>query len=385
MEGAMRSRWNFKVCPQEIQGHAERFLAPVLGMGQGGPKCTVAMLLQVVLIAAARMWSIFSTCLSLKTISDQAVRKGLRACLPKRQRYLEEKLNRALLEPLPQRSRRRARVLAIDLHEIPYHGEPKRPRHLVHRKPKAGTTKFFAYATVCMVEKGLRYTLGYTWVQAKEKDTAVVERLLQCVEQSGIKIRRMLLDRGFFNVGLMKFLQSKNIPFLMPVVFRGRKPRPGKPYTGLRAFLRKLAGWYTHTHSWRGKEVTFRVCVAYKSYRHHRTKKRRSQKLVFAAWRISGTPTEVREAYRKRFGIEASYRQLGQARIRTSTRDPLLRLFFVGVALLLRNLWVWLQWLLLGKPDPEHFVDTKCFQLKGMLHDLARIIESHILLDFKLT
>src|SRR3984957_12936811 len=114
----MRSRWNFKVCPQEIQGHAQRLLAPVLSMGKGGPKCTVAVLMHVVLIAAARMWSLFSTCLSLQTISDQSVRQGLRACLPKRRRYLEEKITRALLKPLPKTSGRRPRALAVDRQNI---------------------------------------------------------------------------------------------------------------------------------------------------------------------------------------------------------------------------------------------------------------------------
>jgi IS4 transposase len=49
----------------------------------------------------------------------------------------------------------------------------------------------------------------------------------------------------------------------------------------------------------------------------------------------------VRQTYRRRFGIETSYRQMHQARIRTSTRDPRLRLLYVGVALILRNVWVW--------------------------------------------
>jgi putative transposase len=52
----------------------------------------------------------------------------------------------------------------------------------------------------------------------------------------------------------------------------------------------------------------------------------------------------VKETYRRRFAIETSYRQLQQARIRTSTREPLLRLLYVGVALILRNVWVWLHW-----------------------------------------
>jgi putative transposase len=51
----------------------------------------------------------------------------------------------------------------------------------------------------------------------------------------------------------------------------------------------------------------------------------------------------VRETYRTRFAIETTYRQMNQCRIRTCTRDPLLRLLFVGLALILRNVWVWLH------------------------------------------
>jgi putative transposase len=38
-----------------------------------------------------------------------------------------------------------------------------------------------------------------------------------------------------------------------------------------------------------------------------------------------------------------------QARIRTCTRNPVLRLLYVGVALLLRNVWVWLHWQVLAR------------------------------------
>ena len=35
--------------------------------------------------------------------------------------------------------------------------------------------------------------------------------------------------------------------------------------------------------------------------------------------------------------------RFSKARIRTSTRNPLLRLLFVGLALILRNVWVWIH------------------------------------------
>ena len=73
--------------------------------------------------------------------------------------------------------------------------------------------------------------------------------------------------------------------------------------------------------------------------------------LVYACWGVSPTTTHwVYQVYRQRFGIETSYRQLHEARIKTSTRDPLLRLLFVGIALLLRNVWVWVHWHCLSTP-----------------------------------
>ena len=42
------------------------------------------------------------------------------------------------------------------------------------------------------------------------------------------------------------------------------------------------------------------------------------------------------------------YRQLGEACIKTTTRHPTLRLLFVDIALLLRNVWVWVHWVYLA-------------------------------------
>ena len=83
--------------------------------------------------------------------------------------------------------------------------------------------------------------------------------------------------------------------------------------------------------------------MAYRTYRRRGEKKRRNQKLLFAAWRVNDSPTDTRERYRTRFGIETSYRQRRQARIYTCTPDPHLRLVFVAISLMLRNLWVWIH------------------------------------------
>ena len=216
----------------------------------------------------------------------------------------------------------------------------KHTNELCRGKPKSGTTKFHAYATICIVEKGQRYTLAYTWVKRGEKQAVIIARLVERVREIGLRIQCLLLDRAFFNVATMKYLQAVRMPFVMPVVMRGRKPKPGRAAKGLRAFRKKRAGWYRHTMKSKGAEVSFSVCVAYKTYHHHRTKKRCQKKLIYAVWGVGGAPRELRERYRKRFGIETSYRQRREARIRTCTRDPKMRLFYVGISLFLRTIWV---------------------------------------------
>jgi putative transposase len=68
-------------------------------------------------------------------------------------------------------------------------------------------------------------------------------------------------------------------------------------------------------------------------------------------WGIQPKTTHwVYPVYRLRFGIETGYRQLNEARIKTTTRNPQLRLLFIGIALLLRNLWVWVHWHYLASP-----------------------------------
>lgn len=327
---------------QDVQQFAEDCLQKHVRLQGTGRKGTADVLWKVLLWAAARVCSIAAICRRWQRgLSDQAVYDALAAQLPRRPRELAKRLNAALVEGLSRAVLKRARTAALDYHEVPYHGEPCKHRNeLCRGKPKSGTTKFHAYATICLVEKGQRFTLAYTWARRGEKQVVVIARLLERVRSMGLRLKGLLLDRAFFNVATMKYLQAVRLPFVMPVVMRGRKPKSGRAARGLRAFRRQRAGWYRPTLKSKSQEVSFSVCVAYKTYHHHRTKKRRQKKLIYAVWGMRGAPREWRERYRKRFGIETSYRQRREARIRTCTRDPKLRLLYVGISLFLRNIWV---------------------------------------------
>jgi hypothetical protein len=73
---------------------------------------------------------------------------------------------------------------------------------------------------------------------------------------------------------------------------------------------------------------------------------------VYATWGLKHHALHwIRGTYRRRFGIASSYRQAHQARMRTSRRQPAWHLLFMGVALVLRNVWGW--WHAEGMAQPR--------------------------------
>jgi hypothetical protein len=137
----MRSRRDYVVTKDEVYGYANEWLGSALRLEYEGTKCTASTLLQVLLIAASRVVSIFAACRDLADApSDQTIRNALAATLPAPPE-LEQRLNRALATKLPRALRRKPRIVAIDLTLIPYHGQKAHDEKEVYRSaPKSGST-----------------------------------------------------------------------------------------------------------------------------------------------------------------------------------------------------------------------------------------------------
>src|SRR4051812_35222417 len=288
-------------------------------------KTSARVLWSLLLAAAARITSLSDACQRLLDApSDETARKALLATLPD-YAVLQRQLNAALAGHLPKALRKPLQRLAIDLTLIPYHGQPFRDLDEVYRgQAKSGTSHFHAYATAYVVCRGQRFTVALTAVAKGEPLKEVVQRLLRQARSVGVKARLALLDRGFYSVDVIRYLQATRQPFLMPVVIRGLKPDDPRGPTATRVFAAmKRSGWFEHTLKG-GTRRTARVsiCVSCRNYRGQ-WKRHGRQALVDACWGVEGRScTWVREAYRTRFGIESSYRQMNQARGRTPTRRP---------------------------------------------------------------
>jgi hypothetical protein len=345
----------FTLTASRVQHHAASLLRRELRLKDFGGRCPVATLLAVVLTACCRLGSLFAAARRLAAApSHETVRQALLSNLPDLD-TLERRLNHALSADLPWRLTRRRLEMAADLTLLPYHGRPAGdPHELVRGQAKSGTTHFHAYATAYVVLHGQRFTVAMTYVRQGEKSENVLQRLLRRCAQMGVRPSLLLLDRGFWAVGVIRYLQAARYPFLMPVIARGRPTSHPKGPGGTRVFWGcRRGGWgrYTLQETGGGRQATVSICVHLRPRAGRRGKHGREH-LVYAfwGWKPSRSPRAVSERYRGRFGIETSYRQMNEARVTTCSRSPSVRLFLVGVALVLRNVWVWLHHEVLSTP-----------------------------------
>ncbi len=344
---------HYTITRSAVHQHTRELLQTCLRLPDFSPACTAAIFLHILLAASARLCSLSAACWSLAGApSRETIRRSLRRWLPTRDELLR-RLNRALAFEVPRAWRRRPQQVSIDLTLVPYHGLPLTDVLEIYRgQAKSGTSHFHAYATAYVNYRGQRFTLALTAVRQGEKLQDVLQRLLRRLSQLGIAVRMLLLDRGFWSVSVLRYLQRARYPFLMPVVLRGRPDDHPRGPSGTRVFaIRKRGGWDEYTLTAADKQTArVSICIHCRNYngqwgRHGR------QTLVYAFWGLQPSSTRwVRETYRKRFAIETSYRQMLQGKARTSTRHPEVRLLLVGVALVLRNIWVWLHYAVLSTP-----------------------------------
>ena len=251
--------------PAQVYRFAVAFCQPRLAFRSVG-KVTSEVLVTVLFAAAVRISSISETCRRLRDAPcEETYANALYAnlfCLEE----LKRKVNAAFVDHLPRPfaaaqaaapPRRRPDPLALLRPALP--GEP-RDRPL---PGQARTNSFFAYATAYLVLQGQRFTLAVTPVMRSECLKEVLQELLLLVSKAGLKPGLLLLDRGFYSVAVIRYLQRARRPFLMPVVCHGRKADHPKGPSGSNVFKQeKKSGWFRHTlKDGKKDKATVWICV----------------------------------------------------------------------------------------------------------------------------
>src|SRR5262245_18136656 len=310
------------------------WLATELGLSDYSDDVPATALAQCLLLAAALGVAVSAVTRRAADRGREVVRRGLACSMATGARALEGRLAAGLRHALPRQLRTRPVPLAIDIHRRPYYGDRDHAPGVTGGKAESGTAWFWSYATAVALLPGRRHTLAVTTVEPSDTLTDVVERLLAQVLWSGIDVRYVLLDRAFYAAGVVAALSARGLRFIIPLVRRGKEAQ--------KFFRRGCRGWFEHTFRSRNHEVEATVRVAVVPGPDG------NRALVFACSAGFGSAPGVALVYGRRFGIESSYRQLGECLAQTTSRDVVYRLLLVGVSLLIRARWVETQGVTLG-------------------------------------
>lgn len=109
---------------------------------------------------------------------------------------------------------------AIDYTKVPYYGEFN--RYVVRSEYKDGTDHFYEYATISIVQDGLRLCIYSRPVTLLDTKVDIVKEMIEEAGKRGVKIKLLLLDRAFFTVDCINLLERMGIGFIMPCVCNKR-------------------------------------------------------------------------------------------------------------------------------------------------------------------
>ena len=337
-----------RISANDIHNLVQEKLQKHFKLDREGCKYEADDIWDVVIGAAVERTTVETICNVTEGASANTVRDALKGVLPDEEQIdeLETELNKMLVTALPKKLLNKKLVCAIDLVLIPYHGQHEDEDEAIRRgRARSGTTHFHAYTTLYTVKYNKRYTLALQVVRYSDKAVDVLKRLQKRVKTLNICFKRLLLDREFDNNGVIEYLKKQSFPTIMPLTIRGKQGGTRAVLKGRKSHITA----YTRSSTLYSTQ-TFKVYIACK-YSKGRYKR---QGLFHFAYVVIGSlkmhPLQIYQEYRFRFGIEASYRLLNLIRARTTSKLSALRLFYVGIAFAMLNLWCFVKWTFVFTP-----------------------------------
>ncbi len=268
--------------------------------------------------------------------------------------------------------------IAVDLHERTYYGEAidkNRPQY-VRTKEERGTYRAYRYVTLGIVVHGFRFTVSCRYLDHRGKLVEVRQDVLADARKAGTQIERLYLDREFHTYDVLAWLQGQGLTVVLPLRLgsrqRKRWERGQKSYVVQHSIRdpRKKRG-----------PITFRIHVVVCYQNGKNWDRRGCQYLIYAVlWHVPlGAPhavplERIQHPYRRRFGIESSFRIAHEALPRTCARSVPWRLLYLGVSLMLQNVWyiLRLQYTSEGRQGPVGMVlREEVFRFQDMLEMLS--------------
>jgi len=207
-------------------------------------------------------------------------------------------------------------ALAFDWHDAPYYGEPI--AGVVGTKRKHGTNFAFSFLTASVLTPKRRLVLCMIPLESRDGLPELVLGLLERIRSYVKGIAYVVFDNGFQDKELIDGLQLRKIPFILPL----------RDTTKLRRRWRWMGYAKRFSYRTNGVDVDVVEALDAKGWQY------------FLATNVPDSPKRVLRLYKKRWGIETSYRMINEFLPKTTSRSWIVRIFYFILACLIYNTWV---------------------------------------------
>lgn len=360
----------YELKANDVHAYTLETLKQHLPIEADGYICHTEMILNVLIKASAESSSLEAVCADLEAVADSnTMREYLNAALPIQElRTQEEQVNEALAGCIPDDLVRTEVEVAIDFHDEPFSGKEEETRQVTcSAQAKKGTPHFVRIGTAYSIWRQVRLTLAVRYVLPEEKTLDILKFLLNRLKPLGFQTKILYLDKGFASTDIIQYLTPQQQPAIRACPLRGKTG-------GTRALCRGRSSYSTQDTFTDGTQTMIAMKAALVP---DASGNLRRKWLAFIGIWLDGRPDKVYEEYRRRFGIECSYRLLRRVRASPTSRNPSLRFFLLGIGLILVNAWVFLGWTFsrLVSRGPRR-VDVSRFRLNRFSKFLIRTVES---------
>jgi hypothetical protein len=211
-------------------------------------------------------------------------------------------------------------AIAFDWHDVRFYGKHDK-EGVLGTKPERGTSYAYCYLTVSVITPRKRLVLAVIPLKSREELAQIILPLLDQIMQYVKKLSYVAFDNGFQDSKLLQALIDRNIPYIIPLRDTVKLHKRWKWKRYLKRFNYNTQGvWVDVVEALDSKGLQY-----------------------FLATNLPGRPKRILKLYKKRWGIETSYRMIGQFLGKTTCDDYAVRVCYFVLAVLLYNVWVLLN------------------------------------------
>ena len=224
--------------------------------------------------------------------------------------------------------------VAVDFHDNVYHGD-KNDKGVRGIKPKNGTSWGHSFFTIDMLWNP-KLTLDIVNITGLNKDYAMlIEGVLTRIKRIGLKIRKIFLDREFFNLSSILTLFTMDVDFIMAA-------KSNKRINKLLVEHKRKNGVTPVVFKYQFKDKScpefYLVAIPNPDYAKD---KNNGEFHLFATNIDFGSVEEfirvVPDEYKRRWNIETGYRVKNEFKIKTCSKEAVARVLFFVVQSILHN------------------------------------------------